>query len=218
MKALDLLAFQCMDRSGRPEKSICTQSQRVRKDFRFLIEVVINALHVKLLQVSSSWTLPMAKAFPDKEGLQIQPKYLKSMIVKIASVHTNNTIEGELLLDKCKQAFVNHFAMYESWKMKQFVKDVLNPLIIDASKEIDENILKSCEKETELCTPSLLKAYANLYLPFFVVKIPIMKLGFGQFLSYFSRLVTKNDDGDFLISSKASKNEKYIEQYQFEVD
>ena len=196
-----------------PKNSLCAQSKKVREDFSFLIEEVVNRFNVNLTKLSFDWDLDTAKDFPNKKGLKIKSKNLKSIASKIASVYSNNTKNGELLQEECKLAFVKHFATYESWQIEKFVETALKPMITDTSKEINETILRPCETEERVCVPNLIKAYTSLYLPFYVLKFPIEKLAFGQFLSYFSRFITRNANGDFLFAGSVSTNEKLIEEH-----
>ena len=153
-----------------PKNSLCAQSKKVREDFSFLIEEVVNRFNVNLTKLSFDWDLDTAKDFPNKNGLKIKSKNLKSIASKIASVYSNNTKNGELLQEECKLAFVKHFATYESWQIEKFVETALKPMITDTSKEINETILRPCETEERVCVPNLIKAYTSLYLPFYVLK------------------------------------------------
>lgn len=205
--------LQCFDRNGVPDNVTCTKSQKIREDFRFLFEGIIKQFDLKLKDLSANWDLPAAKYFPIKERLDIKSKDLKSIAVIVASIHMTDKKEGVLLFKKCKDAFASHFGMYESFRMKTFFDDVLKPLVINVWTKINGTVIRSCITESDACIPSLIQAYTELYLPFFTIKFPIMKLGFGQFLSYFSRFATKNSDGEFLKNKKPLRNEKFIEKY-----
>ena len=63
------------------------------------------------------------------------------------------------------------------------------------------------------CHKQLIDGYKKVYWPFYVWKLPIVEFGFGQYVAYFSRLVSKSVTGAFLYSSKAYPDEKKIEKY-----
>ena len=211
IKSLDLMALQCFDNSGRPLESSCNLSKKLREDFEFLLNEIVNKISVKLQNLRSRWDLTAVKAFPKKERLKAQAKDLEFVAIKLASTYLNNITDGKILFKKCKRIFARKIGMYESWKMKQFVNDYWKPLITEASSNINATIVEYCKTESKVCREHLITSYANLYLPFYVVKIPIAKLGFGQFLSFFSRLVTKN----YFLSSaqRPTRYEKIIEKY-----
>ena len=219
IKSLDLLSLECFDKSGRPLDNICNSSQKIRDDFILLFEEVVNSINLKLESLSSHWDLSATKLFPGKQNanLQVKAKDLKSTAIKLASIYLNDTAVGQSVFESCKLSFAKKLAMYESFQIKQFFNDYWNPLIMIASTNINETMVTYCEAESEVCKESLITAYTNLFLPFYAVKIPIVKLGFGQFLSYFSRFVTPSDDGYFLSSNKAREREKIIEQYLVKV-
>ena len=170
-------------------------------------------------KLGSDWDITATKAFPkyENENLHIPTNDVKSMAIKLAATYFNNTDEGNLVFERCKLILAKKIGMYESWKMKQFFNDYWKPLINEASNNINTTIVEYCKTESEICKPSLIKAYKNLFLPFYIVKMPIIKLGMGQFVSYFSRLVTRNNHGYFLLSNKASPYEQIIERYLVKV-
>ena len=213
IKSLDLLSLECFDKSGRPVDNVCSSSEKIREDFKFLFEKVTSLINLKLENLSENWDLPAAKNFPKKKHFNRRMKNIQMMAMKLASIYLNNPVLGKSVFERCKLIFAKKLAMYESWKMEQFFTDYWKPLIIEASSNINESIVENCENESEVCKQSLITAYANLYLPFYAVRPPIVKLGMGQFLSYFSRFVTQNRYGYFLISNMASTYESIIEKY-----
>ena len=95
IKSLDLLSLECFDKSGGPLDDICLSSQKIRDDFIFLFEEVVNSINLKLESLSSHWDLATTKAFPEKENanLQAKAKDLKTTAIKLASVYLNDTYE-----------------------------------------------------------------------------------------------------------------------------
>ena len=122
IKSLDLLSLECFDKYGRPLEDVCNLSQKIRDDFIFLFEEVVNSINLKLEGLSSNWDLPTTKAFPEKENanLKAQAKDLKSTAIKLASIYLNDTAVGQSVFESCKHSFAKKFATYESFKMKQF--------------------------------------------------------------------------------------------------
>ena len=168
-------------------------------------------------QISEGWNIDSVKAYPKKEGLRISSKYIRPIAEKLATIYMNDTTEGKLLSKELKSVFALHFGMYVSYRMESFLKDAIEPLIVESFNKINGEVKESCSQEEDVCMPSLIKSYKDLYLPFYIMKFPIQKLGFGQFMSYFSRLVTKNEHGYFLSSNKVNSDEKLLEEYLVKV-
>ena len=212
-QSLDLIDLKCYDKPGLPIEVECAQSQSIREKFNFLFVEVISKMEENLTQISSKWDLNAVKAFPKEEGLRTSYKNIKPAAEKLATIYMNDTSNGKALSKKLKSIFGLNFGRYVSYRMGNFHKDVSSPIISDALDGIGGEVIHSCKQEDEACKPSLIKAFHDLYLPFFVMKFPLQKLGFGQFLSYFSRLETQNDDGIFLSSNNAGSDEEKIEEY-----
>ena len=70
----------------------------------FLFENIVKNIALKLEQLSSTWDLSKAKAFPNygNEQLSTKAKYLKSTAVKLAAIYLDNADDGILVFEKCK--------------------------------------------------------------------------------------------------------------------
>ena len=135
----------------------------------------------------------------------------------IASINMNNSVDGELLIKQIKDTFIEHFGEYASWKMNDFLNDILTPMIEKSYQRYEPFGRTTCKNEEDACVPSLMKAYKALYLPFYVMKIPLMKLGFGQFVSYFSRLVARSSKGEFLSGYRINPYENILKKYLVDI-
>ena len=217
IKSLDLIDLKCYGRSGLPNDLECNQYQKLREEFEFLFLEVIKKMDKNLTIISDEWDSNTMKSFPGKMDLRVNMKFIKEKAPQLASIYLNNTFHGTILSKKLHSVLALHFGMYVSYRMNDFMKNIFEPVISEAWNKFGGEIKDSCSKEEEMCMPYLKQAYKDLYLPYFVMKFPIQKLGFGQFLSYFSRLVTRNTKGNFIISSKASSNEERIEKYLVKV-
>ena len=167
-----------------------------------------------LTLISDKWDISSMKSFPNEGDLTVvDMKFIKQTAPKLASLYFDNTSVRKALSKKLQSALALHFGMYVSYRTNDFIKDVFEPIISEAWNELGGKIVSSCRKEEEVCLPNLRQAYKDLYLPYFIMRVPMQTLGFGQFLSYFTRLVTRNQNGNFLISNKANDNEERIEKY-----
>ena len=225
IKSLDFIDLKCYQQSGKlkglPNEDECKKFQKLRKDFEFLFIEVIKKMDANLTIISKDWDRNTMKTFPDKDKGDlsgVNRKYIKETALKLASISINDTMQGKKLSRKLQSAFALNFGMYVGYKMNDFLKKVWDPIILELWNNLGVQLDDSCMKEEETCMPHLRKAYKDLYLPFFIMRIPIETLGFGQFLSYFSRLITKNTYGKFIESgSKVSSEEKIIEKYLVDV-
>ena len=82
---------------------------------------------------------------------------------------------------------------------------------------LTSSIEEACLNEYPECHKELIDGYKQVYWPFYVWKLPIGEFGFGQFVAYFSRLVSRSNTGAFLYSSKVYDGEKKIEKPVSEV-
>ena len=214
IKSLDLIDLKCYGRSGLPNAIECKESQKLREDFEFLFLEVIRKMNENLTIISNEWNSNTMKSFPNEGGLTVvNMSFIKETAPKLASIYFENALDRTALSNKLHSALALHFGMYVSYRTNNFIKDVIEPIISEAWNEFSGKMVSSCTKEEEVCMPDLRQAYRDLYLPYFIMRVPMKTLGFGQFLSYFSRLVTKNRNGNFLCSRKASENEERIEKY-----
>ena len=82
---------------------------------------------------------------------------------------------------------------------------------------LTSQVVEACKMEHPECHEQLIEGYKKVYWPFYVWKLPIGEFGFGQFVAYFSRLVSKSDTGAFLYSSKAYREEEKIERFLLDI-
>ena len=103
--------------------------------------------------------------------------------------------------------------------MKKYINRDWIPIINQYKNKVGltKKVVEACKMEQPECHEQLIEGYKKVYWPFYVWKLPIGEFGFGQFVAYFSRLVSKSDTGAFLYSSKAYREEEKIERYLLDI-
>lgn len=212
-KSLDILAFECCDKP-------CEKSLSLRKYFKPLIKRVVWMVRRSLGQRKGLWTLEETKAFQYDSSipaLKAMRDEVPKLAAKIGALIMTNESAARNLIYEMDDMTTDNFAMYQPWSMNKFFLQKIKPIIFKATKDVPPTDLKKCQDEVSECHKSLKSGYFNIYLPFALNKIPYNILGFGHFLSYFSRFVSKNKKGAFLSNKDMYSAEQLIKDYLTEV-
>ena len=78
----------------------------------------------------------------------------------------------------------------------------------------------ACTKELKLCEKALIDGYQMVLTPFYMLgreplSKPNTKFKFGQFVSYFSRLVSRSKDGTFSKTNELSVHDELLMDFHF---
>jgi hypothetical protein len=115
-------------------------------------------------------------------------------------------------------AFTDGFFKYVSYKMHNHWTTEVETIMKNHTENLELNQeLTACKNEELTCIAQLKSAYITLYIPYEINKFPYKTLGFGHYISYFSRLITRQKQGIFLSGSRLSTNERVIRDYLAEV-
>ncbi len=215
-KSLNMLAFMCLDDK---DPTPCQDSKELRANFSFLFHSISDKFNADIFDMAQNYTLQMIKDYPkpDQGNLgQILPSNLDDTATKLAAIMIKNESAARAGFEEIMNAFEGAFPKIPKipYKMTLFAKESMKPIV---NKQFDQvqpvAAYESCKAENQSCYNYLKNAYLQLYLPFMMNKIPYLFLGFGSYLSYFSRLVTKSNIGEFMSGSKLATGEKYIQEF-----
>lgn len=221
-RALDLLDFACMDRP-------CERTERLRSDFRFLTEAVVDAYWTAFHQKANlvyNQTKDVSASTNDNEFSHYMDTIGAPLARKMATIHKANDMYSRLMTNRLKAVFVDEFAKQTMGNVSMFVDTLWKPVVdkifelanislkLENTNTRAQEILDPCYNEAEECRRELAQSYATVRLPYVTTQRGgLAHLRFGQFLSYFSRLVTKDESGKFLSQKHVSKPEQEIEDY-----
>ncbi len=213
-KVLNMLAFMCIDDK---DPASCQESAELRTTFQFLLKAIIDEMKTHIDEWADPFTLQMIKDYPnDDQGniKQILSAKLDDSAIKLAALMIKDNGAAKDAFEEIMDNFEKAFTRVLSYKMVPFAMTSMKPAIDKYFDQIEPTTeYETCKAENQSCYNQLKSAYVQLYLPFLINKIPNKFLGFGNYLSYFTRLVTKSKIGVFLSNTKPSANERNIRDY-----
>ena len=138
-------------------------------------------------------------------------KYFVVLYIDLSKMYEATT---EKILDEFDDAFFK----YQSYEMKYFV-NTMETITKEALISIESsNQFQSCQNEESICQDHLRKSYDFVFQPFEINKFPYQRLGFGNYMAFFSYLLVKNHETQiFLGSSTFLQEEEWVRAYQSEV-
>ena len=205
------------------DTKVIEQSQQLRNDMRQIMQEIISKMDNTIKEQRSNWTLedlisyPKSPDAPNLLEKQLKTvKYLASILagISLKDVKTANKIENDI-----KNLLVDAFFEEPSYLMKQFLTVKVKNMLENYTKYANyTKEISICQNEEKNCMINLRKYYNMMYLPYEVNKFPYYPLGFGNYMAYFSRLMSSSKSNvKFFNSHKPTNGEKKLREFMAQV-
>ena len=159
------------------------------------------------------------------------PTLQPGKVLRITLCETRHYQTVAVMVDTLYSFEVLYFNQSLIFQNQKHIKDYINanwvPLsetslknasTVDKTQFFDGPCSREIEKDS--CNEALVKAYKIVLLPFFFsdkLGEVSSKFRFGQFVSYFSRLVSHSKDGQFLKNKTVSSKEEIVESHLLDI-
>ena len=200
-KTFDMMSFYGPD--------VLEDSLELRKKIDFIITKIISNIDDALENRWKDWSLSDFKTRIEDEFRQMT-NTLKPLVAKLASMYMiNSTISiKEQILNKMNETFFST----DRKKFDTYLTNIIGNYMKNQDLTKDTTL---CMNEDESCISYLEQSYRVLLMPLEIITMGGPNLGFGTYLSYFSRLfassAVKYRQIDFFNSlSKMTNGEKII--------
>jgi hypothetical protein len=213
-KALNMLTFY-----DTQQQDVFERSKQLRHDFIFIFKAIFETMGTEIRMQLSSFTLAEVKKYGQSldsgarayEKISTLAEYFAAVAMKNESIRSD--IERSIT-----EAFTDGFFKYPSYYMANHWTTEVETIMKNYTEKLEFNQeLTTCKNEEITCIAHLKSAYITLYIPYEINKFPYHSLGFGHYVSYFSRLITRSNQGHFLGTVKLSPNEHVIRDYLAQV-
>ena len=217
-KVLNMATFY-----GPDKKEIVKDSKELRSNTSMIMEKIIWRMLHELGDQRVNWSLSDFKDYPNQSGglpslVKGQVKTIRSLVPKMSGIYQKSPNVANDMVEDFVRALGIAFFENVYYRMTSFLKNEVGD-IVDAYIESEDysTEIAACQNEAESCISALKRYYNLLYLPFEVNKFPYENLGFGAYLAYFSRLLTRTDTVELFNTWTTSASEQIIRESMAEL-
>ena len=227
-KTFNMLSFYGVGPDKQNTK-IFDDSVQLRNESKFIAKKIFALMEDKLLENCYNWSVADYRNYPYKKTPPKPPGTLKSMMKKIkelapklAGIFLGNYSNKAPIKEEIYENMAEVFFSTLSYHMPPFPTDIIETIVDKYTKAHDyTNHIELCKKEANACKNWLKYSYLCMYVPHEINRFPYYLLGFGTYLSYFSRIFFPSN-GDpsidfFPNPSKMSTEENSIRQLMSKV-
>ena len=210
-KTFNMMTFYGISKKDTRKNEIFFEdSYELRKEFDFIFKEVFQKVTEALENQWKDWSLDDYKIHSNQKELKkiFHNKNVKklNLIPKLAAINLrNSTIFRNIQMEISEKVSETFFSTI-SYKMNYFFTNIIKNIIENYTKTQDySNETVICGNEDGSCIESLKQSYTLLFLPIEINKFPYDNLGFGIYISYFSRLFDSgkgNGTADFFSKPK----------------
>ena len=210
-KTFNMMTFYGISKKDTQKNEIFFEdSYELRKEFDFIFKEVFQKVTEALENQWKDWSLDDYKIHSNQKELKkiFHNKNVKklNLIPKLAAINLrNSTIFRNIQMEISEKVSETFFSTI-SYKMNYFFTNIIKNIIENYTKTQDySNETVICGNEDGSCIESLKQSYTLLFLPIEINKFPYDNLGFGIYISYFSRLFDSgkgNGTADFFSKPK----------------
>ena len=210
-KTFNMMTFYGISKKDtQKNEEIFEDSYELRKEFDFIFKEVIQKVTEALENQWKDWSLDDYKIHSNKKELKkiFHNKNVKklNLIPRLAAINIRNSTIFKKIQMEINEKFSETFFSTISYKMNYFFTNIIKNIIENYTKTQDySNETVICGNEDGSCIESLKQSYTLLFLPIEINKFPYDNLGFGIYISYFSRLFDSgkgNGTADFFSKPK----------------
>ena len=211
---------------GQEDALVQDKASALRQDFGFIMDKLV----VDMIQTLQGWD-PDSHKFALPKNLTMLKETLKSRFVSsygtyqfiiqkapvLAAVDysAKGDYSSEIMNFKDELiAFTGDCLLNTlSYKMRKRFKE-LNTMIMTAfnSSNADQETIDWCQSESKGCMSNLVWAMTSLAAPFYINRMPFGHLGFGDYLSYFARLLRKRTELVFFEKDMDEEQEMLLQK------
>ena len=216
-KTLNMMSFY-----GPDDEAVIEDSSELRCEVNSIMVTVIQSIYGALENQWKNWNLSDYKAYPDSPYSTSILKYLfrnkkiKKLIPSLAAIFLKKPSIKPSILNTIYLKLVDNFFDKNYNKVFPFYTGFISNIIEKYIKDQDYmNETEHCKNENETCIEFLKESYKILYFPseiLFYNNSGYNNLGFGTYLTYFSRLFSQssqyNKEPDFFAFLPFTKREK----------
>ena len=203
---------------GPDNKEVVEDSKEIRNKTSLIIDKIIWRMLDEFNDQRKNWSLSDFKDYPNQSGglpsfVRSQVKTIQALVPKMAGIYQKSPNVANRMGEDVVKALGIAFFENVSYRMTSFLKNDVQD-IVDAYIENGDysTEIEACQNEAESCITALERYYNFLYLPFEVNKFPYENLGFGTYLAYFSRLLTKTDTVELFNTMTTSGPEEIVRE------
>ena len=210
-KTFNMMTFYGISKKDtQKNENFFEDSYELRKEFDFIFKEVFQKVTEALENQWKDWSLDDYKIHSNQKELKkiFHNKNVKklNLIPKLAAINLrNSTIFRNIQMEISEKVSETFFSTI-SYKMNYFFTNIIKNIIENYTKTQDySNETVICGNEDGSCIESLKQSYTLLFLPIEINKFPYDNLGFGIYISYFSRLFDSgkgNGTADFFSKPK----------------
>eukprot|EP00095_Tigriopus_kingsejongensis_P009175 maker-scaffold145_size311916-snap-gene-1.10 protein:Tk09175 transcript:maker-scaffold145_size311916-snap-gene-1.10-mRNA-1 annotation:"GE16304" len=202
----------------------CAESQKVRQDFRVVIQALVERYKDHLDNSLRRMTLETIEKIPKTEGIPFLDRAFdgsfKRTVAILAALEMRKPQSYSFAIRKILQITVDKFASFVNKNfrlMPQFGRIFEAEIIaIQQAANVTDEEVDACEQKVVGCLESFKTANIAFLLPFKLNRIPYDGLGFGDFLSTFIRRVVSSrygkDERGFLMNKSPPSAEREIHE------
>ena len=226
-KILNQLAFYSHDNRKWKNKVFQTSSI-LRTRFEFIFHNIVQRMRQKLkekLRDSINSIVHWKTYFDKLENLggpvkvvSRNQKKLDPIVKKLSVIYIKDIMQYKKVLKSLDKHFSSAFFQFHSYELSKFMKpmqSIIQDTINDVSSFEVQNITNCLEENGTICFKHFLSVYGDIMAYFEINKFPYGFMGFGTFLTYFSRFIsTQKEEIPFLSSTQEdSIDEKFVEEF-----
>ena len=210
-KTFNMMTFYGISKKDtQKNEKFFEDSYELRKEFDFIFKEVFQKVTEALENQWKDWSLDDYKIHSNQKELKkiFHNKNVKklNLIPKLAAINLRNSTIFRNIQMEISEKFSETFFSTISYKMNYFFTNIIKNIIENYTKTQDySNETVICGNEDGSCIESLKQSYTLLFLPIEINKFPYDNLGFGIYISYFSRLFDSgkgNGTADFFSKPK----------------
>ena len=209
-----MLTFWDQQQEFDPE--IIKESKLLRAKFKFVVVKIMKKWLKSLREKRENWTLDEFESYNTNEFSGKVKVEILELATKLAGVAVmKENVASQIEQDVVDQLSEDFFEL-KNYEMDSFLLKVKEHVEIMTNDYMNETT--TCQKENVTegkCLKNLKKYHTLFQFPFEVNKEDYLRLGFGTYLAYFSKLLPNLDklEKRFLMNDKITQEEKETRQY-----